>query len=438
MPGLMALRSEFSEEKPLLGARIVGSLHMTIQTAVLIETLIFLGAEVRWASCNIFSTQDHAAAAIAASGVPVFAIKGQSLEEHWDYLDQSFLFEGGPNIILDDGGDATLYVLLGARVEEGETHLIDAEPKSEEEAAIFAQIRKRIKLSPGWFIRTRQQIVGVSEETTTGVHRLYELVEKQQLPFPAINVNDSVTKSKFDNKYGCKESLVDGIRRATDTMMAGKTAVVCGYGDVGKGSAASLRGSGARVKVTEIDPICALQAAMDGYEVTTLEDAVSDADIFITTTGNVDVIRIEHMREMKDMAIVGNIGHFDNEIQVASLKNHKWTNIKDQVDMITFPGGDRLILLSEGRLLNLGNATGHPSFVMSASFTNQVLAQIELWVHNNRYENKVYMLPKHLDEKVARLHLEKIGAKLTKMSKEQSDYIGVNQSGPYKPEHYRY
>ena len=438
MPGLMALRSEFSEEKPLSGARIVGSLHMTIQTAVLIETLIFLGAEVRWASCNIFSTQDHAAAAIAASGVPVFAIKGQSLEEHWDYLDQSFLFEGGPNIILDDGGDATLYVLLGARVEEGETHLIDAEPKSEEEAAIFAQIRKRIKLSPGWFIRTRQQIVGVSEETTTGVHRLYELVEKQQLPFPAINVNDSVTKSKFDNKYGCKESLVDGIRRATDTMMAGKTAVVCGYGDVGKGSAASLRGSGARVKVTEIDPICALQAAMDGYEVTTLEDAVSDADIFITTTGNVDVIRIEHMREMKDMAIVGNIGHFDNEIQVASLKNHKWTNIKDQVDMITFPGGDRLILLSEGRLLNLGNATGHPSFVMSASFTNQVLAQIELWVHNNRYENKVYMLPKHLDEKVARLHLEKIGAKLTKMSKEQSDYIGVNQSGPYKPEHYRY
>ena len=438
MPGLMALRSEFSEEKPLLGARIVGSLHMTIQTAVLIETLIFLGAEVRWASCNIFSTQDHAAAAIAASGVPVFAIKGQSLEEHWDYLDQSFLFEDGPNIILDDGGDATLYVLLGARVEEGETHLIDAEPKSEEEAAIFAQIRKRIKLSPGWFIRTRQQIVGVSEETTTGVHRLYELVEKQQLPFPAINVNDSVTKSKFDNKYGCKESLVDGIRRATDTMMAGKTAVVCGYGDVGKGSAASLRGSGARVKVTEIDPICALQAAMDGYEVTTLEDAVSDADIFITTTGNVDVIRIEHMREMKDMAIVGNIGHFDNEIQVASLKNHKWTNIKDQVDMITFPGGDRLILLSEGRLLNLGNATGHPSFVMSASFTNQVLAQIELWAHNNRYENKVYMLPKHLDEKVARLHLEKIGAKLTKMSKEQSDYIGVNQSGPYKPEHYRY
>jgi len=438
MPGLMALRSEFLKEKPLLGARIVGSLHMTIQTAVLIETLTSLGAEVRWASCNIFSTQDHAAAAIAASGVPVFAIKGQSLEEHWDYLDQSFLFDDGPNIILDDGGDATLYVLLGARVEEGEAHLISAEPASEEEAAIFDQIRKRIKLSPGWFIKTREQIVGVSEETTTGVHRLYELVEKQQLPFPAINVNDSVTKSKFDNKYGCKESLVDGIRRATDTMMAGKTAVVCGYGDVGKGSAASLRGSGARVKVTEIDPICALQAAMDGFEVTTLEDAVSDADIFITTTGNKDVIRIEHMREMKDMAIVGNIGHFDNEIQVASLRNHKWTNIKDQVDMITFPSGNRLILLSEGRLLNLGNATGHPSFVMSASFTNQVLAQIELWAHNERYENKVYMLPKHLDEKVARLHLKKIGVKLTKMSKEQADYIGVNQSGPFKPDHYRY
>jgi len=438
MPGLMALRSEFLEEKPLLGARIVGSLHMTIQTAVLIETLTSLGAKVRWASCNIFSTQDHAAAAIAASGVPVFAIKGQSLEEHWDYLDQSFLFDDGPNIILDDGGDATLYVLLGARVEEGEAHLISAEPASEEEAAIFDQIRKRIKLSPGWFIKTREQIVGVSEETTTGVHRLYELVEKQQLPFPAINVNDSVTKSKFDNKYGCKESLVDGIRRATDTMMAGKTAVVCGYGDVGKGSAASLRGSGARVKVTEIDPICALQAAMDGFEVTTLEDAVSDADIFITTTGNKDVIRIEHMREMKDMAIVGNIGHFDNEIQVASLRNHKWTNIKDQVDMITFPSGNRLILLSEGRLLNLGNATGHPSFVMSASFTNQVLAQIELWAHNERYENKVYMLPKHLDEKVARLHLKKIGVKLTKMSREQADYIGVNQSGPFKPDHYRY
>ena len=438
MPGLMALRSEFLEEKPLLGARIVGSLHMTIQTAVLIETLTSLGAEVRWASCNIFSTQDHAAAAIAASGVPVFAIKGQSLEEHWDYLDQSFLFDDGPNIILDDGGDATLYVLLGARVEEGEAHLISAEPASEEEAAIFDQIRKRIKLSPGWFIKTREQIVGVSEETTTGVHRLYELVEKQQLPFPAINVNDSVTKSKFDNKYGCKESLVDGIRRATDTMMAGKTAVVCGYGDVGKGSAASLRGSGARVKVTEIDPICALQAAMDGFEVTTLEDAVSDADIFITTTGNKDVIRIEHMREMKDMAIVGNIGHFDNEIQVASLRNHKWTNIKEQVDMITFPSGNRLILLSEGRLLNLGNATGHPSFVMSASFTNQVLAQIELWAHNERYKNKVYMLPKHLDEKVARLHLKKIGVKLTKMSKEQADYIGVNQSGPFKPDHYRY
>jgi adenosylhomocysteinase len=442
MPGLMALRNEFSEEKPLSGARIVGSLHMTIQTAVLIETLVFLGAEVRWASCNIFSTQDHAAAAIAASGVPVFAIKGQSLEEHWDYLDQSFLFENGPNIILDDGGDATLYILMGARVENGEPELIEGEPSSEEEEAIFAQIKKRMAESPGWFTKMRDQIVGVSEETTTGVHRLYELVEKRQLPFPAINVNDSVTKSKFDNKYGCKESLVDGIRRATDTMMAGKTAVVLGYGDVGKGSAASLRGAGARVKITEVDPICALQAAMDGFEVTVLEDSVADADIFITTTGNKDVIRIEHMREMKDMAIVGNIGHFDNEIQVTALKNHKWTNIKDQVDMVTFPKGNRMILLSQGRLLNLGNATGHPSFVMSASFTNQVLAQIELWEDSKsvsrKYGNKVYMLPKSLDEKVARLHLEKIGVKLTEMSKEQADYIGVNQSGPYKPEHYRY
>ena len=378
MPGLMALRKEYGASKPLKGARIVGSLHMTIQTAVLIETLVDLGADVRWASCNIFSTQDHAAAAIAAGGTPVFAIKGQSLEEHWDYLDRSFMFPKGANMILDDGGDATLYVLLGARVEEGETDLIEV-PKSEEEAAIFAQIKKRMSETPGWFTKTRAAIQGVSEETTTGVHRLYELVKQGQLPFPAINVNDSVTKSKFDNKYGCKESLVDGIRRATDTMMAGKVAVVLGYGDVGKGSAASLRGAGARVKVTEVDPICALQAAMDGFEVVLLEDVVSSADIFITTTGNKDVIRIEHMRDMKDMAIVGNIGHFDNEIQVASLKNHKWTNIKEQVDMIEMPNGNRLILLSEGRLLNLGNATGHPSFVMSASFTNQVLAQIELW-----------------------------------------------------------
>ena len=436
MPGLMALREEFGESKPLKGARIVGSLHMTIQTAVLIETLVALGADVRWASCNIFSTQDHAAAAIAAGGTPVFAVKGQSLEEHWDYLDRSFMFPEGPNLILDDGGDATLYVLLGARMEAGEDVL--AVPTSEEETVIKAQIQKRMKESPGWFAKTRDQILGVSEETTTGVHRLYELQRAGRLPFPAINVNDSVTKSKFDNKYGCKESLVDGIRRATDTMMAGKVAVVMGYGDVGKGSAASLRGAGARVIVTEVDPICALQAAMDGYQVTVLEDVVETADIFVTTTGNKDVIRIEHMRRMKDMAIVGNIGHFDNEIQVAALKNHKWTNIKEQVDMIEMPNGNRLILLSEGRLLNLGNATGHPSFVMSASFTNQVLAQIELWTKHDEYKPGVYILPKHLDEKVARLHLDRIGVKLSKLDKEQADYIGVPQDGPFKPEHYRY
>ncbi|MCP5039205.1 MAG: adenosylhomocysteinase [Rhodobacteraceae bacterium] len=438
MPGLMALRMEYGESKPLKGARIAGSLHMTIQTAVLIETLVALGADVRWASCNIFSTQDHAAAAIAAGGVPVFAIKGQSLEEHWDYQDRIFMFQDGMcNLILDDGGDATLYVLLGARAENGEPELLET-PHSDEEVAIYAQIKKRMKESPGWFTKQRDAIQGVSEETTTGVHRLYQLMEAGQLPFPAINVNDSVTKSKFDNKYGCKESLVDGIRRATDTMMAGKVAVVCGYGDVGKGSAASLRGAGARVKVTEIDPICALQAAMDGFEVVTLEDAVRNADIIITTTGNKDIIRIEHMREMKDMAIVGNIGHFDNEIQVASLKNHKWTNIKEQVDMIEMPSGNRIILLSEGRLLNLGNATGHPSFVMSASFTNQVLAQIELWTKGDEYKNEVYILPKHLDEKVARLHLDRIGVKLTELSKDQADYIGVSTAGPYKPEHYRY
>jgi adenosylhomocysteinase len=436
MPGLIALREEFGVSTPLKGARIVGSLHMTIQTAVLIETLVTLGADVRWASCNIFSTQDHAAAAIAKSGVPVFAIKGQSLEEHWDYLDQSFQFKDGPNMILDDGGDATLYVLLGARAEAGEEIL--SVPQSEEEEVVKAQIYKRIKESPGWFTKIRDSIRGVSEETTTGVHRLYDLVKNGQLPFPAINVNDSVTKSKFDNKYGCKESLVDGIRRATDTMMAGKTAVVCGYGDVGKGSAASLRGAGARVKVTEVDPICALQAAMDGFEVVVLEDVVSNADIFITTTGNKDVIRIEHMREMKDMAIVGNIGHFDNEIQVSNLRNHKWTNIKEQVDMIEMPNGNRLILLSEGRLLNLGNATGHPSFVMSASFTNQVLAQIELWTNGQNYKNEVFILPKHLDEKVARLHLDRIGVKLTKLAVDQADYIGVTPDGPFKPEHYRY
>lgn len=436
MPGLMACRAEYGDDKPLKGARIVGSLHMTIQTGVLIETLVALGADVRWASCNIFSTQDHAAAAIAEAGVPVFAIKGQSLEEHWDYLDKSFLFDDGPNMILDDGGDATLYVLLGARAEAGED--IIPVPSSEEEEVIKKQIAKRMKESPGWFTKVRDQIKGVSEETTTGVNRLYQLVRDGLLPFPAINVNDSVTKSKFDNKYGCKESLVDGIRRATDTMMAGKVAVVCGYGDVGKGSAASLSGAGARVIVTEIDPICALQAAMDGYQVTTLEDVVATADIFVTTTGNKDVIRIEHMREMKDMAIVGNIGHFDNEIQVASLRNHKWTNIKEQVDMIEMPNGNRLILLSEGRLLNLGNATGHPSFVMSASFTNQVLAQIELWTKGDEYDNKVYILPKHLDEKVARLHLERIGVKLSSLSSDQAKYIGVETQGPFKPEHYRY
>jgi len=440
MPGLMALREEFGAAQPLKGARIAGSLHMTIQTGVLIETLAALGADVRWASCNIFSTQDHAAAAIAEAGVPVFAIKGETLEDYWDYTDRIFQFggEGGTcNMILDDGGDATLYILMGARVEAGETDLI-AVPTSDEEVCLFNQIRKRLAASPGWFTKQRDAIRGVSEETTTGVHRLYDLHKKGLLPFPAINVNDSVTKSKFDNKYGCKESLVDGIRRATDTMMAGKVAVVCGYGDVGKGSAASLRGAGARVKVTEIDPICALQAAMDGFEVVVLEDVVHDADIFITTTGNKDVILLEHIREMKDMAIVGNIGHFDNEIQVAALRNHKWTNIKDQVDMIQMPSGSRIILLSEGRLLNLGNATGHPSFVMSASFTNQVLAQIELWTKGTDYAPGVYILPKHLDEKVARLHLKKIGVKLTELKADQAAYIGVAVEGPFKSEHYRY
>ena len=440
MPGLMALREEFGAAQPLKGARIAGSLHMTIQTGVLIETLAALGADVRWASCNIFSTQDHAAAAIAEAGVPVFAIKGETLEDYWDYTDRIFQFggEGGTcNMILDDGGDATLYILMGARVEAGETDLI-AVPTSDEEVCLFNQIRKRLAASPGWFTKQRDAIRGVSEETTTGVHRLYDLHKKGLLPFPAINVNDSVTKSKFDNKYGCKESLVDGIRRATDTMMAGKVAVVCGYGDVGKGSAASLRGAGARVKVTEIDPICALQAAMDGFEVVVLEDVVHDADIFITTTGNKDVIRLEHIREMKDMAIVGNIGHFDNEIQVAALRNHKWTNIKDQVDMIEMPSGSRIILLSEGRLLNLGNATGHPSFVMSASFTNQVLAQIELWTKGADYAPGVYILPKHLDEKVARLHLKKIGVKLTELRADQATYIGVAVEGPFKSDHYRY
>ena len=438
MPGLMAIREEFGESKPLKGARISGSLHMTIQTAVLIETLTALGADVRWASCNIFSTQDHAAAAIAAAGVPVFAIKGETLEDYWSYTDQIFQWADGSltNMILDDGGDATMYILLGARAEAGEDIL--SSPGSEEEEYLFAQIKKRMAASPGWFSKQRNAIKGVTEETTTGVNRLYQIAGKGHLPFPAINVNDSVTKSKFDNKYGCKESLVDGIRRGTDVMMAGKVAVVCGYGDVGKGSAASLQGAGARVKVTEVDPICALQACMDGFEVVTLKDAAPEADIVITTTGNKDVVTVDDMRAMKDMAIVGNIGHFDNEIQVAALKNFKWTNIKPQVDMVEFPDGKRMILLSEGRLLNLGNATGHPSFVMSASFTNQVLAQIELYSKGEQYKNDVYVLPKHLDEKVARLHLEKLGAKLTVMSDEQADYIGVKPDGPYKPEHYRY
>ncbi|WP_432346108.1 adenosylhomocysteinase [Shinella yambaruensis] len=438
MPGLMACREEFGASKPLKGARITGSLHMTIQTAVLIETLVALGADVRWASCNIFSTQDHAAAAIAAAGIPVYAVKGETLTEYWEYTDKIFQWADGgfSNMILDDGGDATMYILLGARAEAGENVLVN--PGSEEEEILFAQIKKRLAASPGWFTKQRDAIRGVTEETTTGVNRLYQLQQKGLLPFPAINVNDSVTKSKFDNKYGCKESLVDGIRRGTDVMMAGKVAVVCGYGDVGKGSAASLRGAGARVKVTEIDPICALQAAMDGFEVVQLEDVVSTADIFITTTGNKDVIRLEHMREMKDMAIVGNIGHFDNEIQVASLKNLKWTNIKPQVDMIEFPKGNRMILLSEGRLLNLGNATGHPSFVMSASFSNQVLAQIELFTKGEIYKNEVYVLPKQLDEKVARLHLAKLGARLTELSDEQAGYIGVTTQGPFKAEHYRY
>jgi adenosylhomocysteinase len=439
MPGLMALREEYGAEQPLKGAKITGSLHMTIQTAVLIETLIALGAEVRWASCNIYSTQDHAAAAIADQGIPVFAIKGETLMEYWEYVDRIFDWgvEDGTtcNLILDDGGDATMFALWGARVEAGEELFT---PSNEEEECFAKVLKARLAKSPGYLTKTVQAIKGVSEETTTGVHRLYDLAKKGLLPFPAINVNDSVTKSKFDNKYGCKESLVDGIRRGTDVMMAGKVAVVCGYGDVGKGSAASLRGAGARVVVTEIDPICALQAAMDGFAVLTLEDVAPTADIFITTTGNKDVITIDHMRAMKDMAIVGNIGHFDNEIQVGALANLKSTEIKPQVDMYEFPDGKRMILLSQGRLLNLGNATGHPSFVMSASFTNQVLAQIELWLRNDQYDKQVYVLPKHLDEKVARLHLEKLGVKLTELSKEQASYIDVPVSGPFKSDAYRY
>ncbi len=438
MPGLMATREEYAQSQPLKGARIAGSLHMTIQTAVLIETLEALGAKVRWASCNIYSTQDHAAAAIAKEGSAVFAHKGETLEEYWDFMDRIFDWpEDAPcNMILDDGGDATMYIMLGAKAEQDESVLDN--PGSEEAKFMFAQIKKRMKSSLGWFANVKSHIKGVSEETTTGVLRLYQMEKRGELEFPAINVNDSVTKSKFDNKYGCKESLVDGIRRATDVMMAGKVACVAGYGDVGKGSAASLAGAGARVMVTEIDPICALQAAMDGFEVVTMDEAVKRADIFVTTTGNKDVLTVDHMREMKDMAIVGNIGHFDNEIQVEGLKNFKWTNIKPQVDMIEKPDGKRMLLLSEGRLLNLGNATGHPSFVMSASFTNQVLAQIELYTRGDEYENKVYVLPKHLDEKVAQLHLGKLNAQLTELTGEQADYIGVPKEGPYKSDAYRY
>lgn len=439
MPGLMAVRAEFGPSQPLKGARIAGSLHMTIQTAVLIETLIALGADVRWASCNIYSTQDHAAAAIAAAGVPVFAIKGESLEDYWNYTRRIMEWgDGGtPNMILDDGGDATLLVHLGYRAENGDTAFLD-KPGSEEEEILFALIKRTLQEKKGWFSELARNIRGVTEETTTGVHRLYEMQKKGTLLFPAINVNDSVTKSKFDNLYGCRESLVDGIRRGTDVMMAGKVAMVCGFGDVGKGSAASLRNAGCRVMVSEVDPICALQAAMEGYEVTTMEDAAPRADIFVTATGNRDVITLEHMRAMKDRAIVCNIGHFDNEIQVAALRNFKWTNIKPQVDEIEFPDGKRIILLSEGRLVNLGNATGHPSFVMSASFTNQTLAQIELFTNPGKYERKVYTLPKHLDEKVAMLHLEKVGAKLTKLTPAQAEYIGVSPEGPFKPDHYRY
>jgi len=439
MPGLMALRAEYGAKKPLKGARIAGSLHMTIQTAVLIETLAALGADIRWASCNIYSTQDHAAAAIATKGIPVFAIKGESLVDYWDYTHKIFEWADGglPNMILDDGGDATLLVHLGLRAEQGDTAFLD-KAENEEEEVLFASIKKRMKDQPGWYTKLSTAIKGVTEETTTGVHRLYEMYKKGTLLFPVINVNDSVTKSKFDNLYGCRESLVDGIRRGTDAMMAGKVAMVAGFGDVGKGSAASLRNAGCRVLVSEIDPICALQASMEGYEVTTMEDAAPRADIFVTATGNVDVITIDHMRAMKDRAIVCNIGHFDSEIQVAALKNLKWHNVKPQVDEIEFPGGKRIILLSEGRLVNLGNAMGHPSFVMSASFTNQTLAQMELWTNPGKYEKKVYVLPKQLDEKVASLHLEKIGVKLTKLSPKQSSYIGVPGNGPFKPDNYRY
>ncbi len=436
MPGLMALRSEFGASQPLKGARITGSLHMTIQTAVLIETLTALGAKVRWATCNIYSTQDHAAAAIAASGVPVFAVKGERLAEYWDYVGS--IFDWGDetcNMILDDGGDATMFALWGAKLEAGQSF---GEPENDEEVEMQRAVKEFIKRKPGYLTETVKNIKGVSEETTTGVHRLYAIAKKGELPFPAINVNDSVTKSKFDNLYGCKESLVDAIRRGTDVMLAGKVATVAGFGDVGKGSAASLRNGGARVLVTEIDPICALQAAMEGYEVVTMEEAVTRSDIFVTATGNADVITAEHMAGMKNMAIVCNIGHFDSEIQISGLSNYKWTEVKPQVDLVEFPDGKQIIILSKGRLVNLGNATGHPSFVMSSSFTNQTLAQIELFTKANEYKNDVYVLPKHLDEKVAELHLEKLGVKLTKLSQKQADYIGVPVEGPFKPDHYRY
>jgi len=438
MPGLMATREEYGPQQPLRGARVAGSLHMTIQTAVLIETLTHLGADVRWASCNIYSTQDHAAAAIAEAGVPVFAVKGESLKDYWDYTHRIFEWHDGgtPNMILDDGGDATLLLHLGMQAETNAAVL--NHPGNEEEEVLFAAIKKRLKEQPGWYTKTAKAIKGVTEETTTGVHRLYQMAKEGRLMFPAINVNDSVTKSKFDNLYGCRESLVDGIRRGTDVMMAGKIAMVAGFGDVGKGSAASLRQAGCRVMVSEIDPICALQAAMEGYEVVTMEDAASRADIFVTATGNVDVITIDHMRKMKHRAIVCNIGHFDSEIQIASLRNLKWHNIKPQVDEVEFADGKRIILLSEGRLVNLGNAMGHPSFVMSSSFTNQTLAQIELWTNPGKYKKQVYTLPKQLDEKVARLHLDKIGVKLTKLSDKQANYIGVAAEGPYKADHYRY
>ena len=440
MPGLMALRSEFGTAQPLQGARITGSLHMTIQTAVLIETLTALGADVRWATCNIYSTQDHAAAAIAATGVPVFAVKGESLAEYWDYVGRIFDWEQDGdgqtcNLILDDGGDATMFALWGAKLEAGDTM---PPPENEEEIEMQRALKAFVAARPGYLSKTVKAIKGVSEETTTGVHRLYAIAKKGELPFPAINVNDSVTKSKFDNLYGCKESLVDAIRRGTDVMLAGKIAVVAGFGDVGKGSAQSLRNGGARVLVTEVDPICALQAAMEGFEVVTMEEAVTRADIFVTATGNADVITAEHMLGMKNMAIVCNIGHFDSEIQIAALGNYKWTEVKPQVDLVEFPDGKQIIILSKGRLVNLGNATGHPSFVMSASFTNQTLAQIELWTRSEQYKNDVYVLPKHLDEKVAALHLEKLGVKLTTLSQKQADYIGVPQHGPFKPDHYRY